>query len=225
MPIDPSTAPTSSAFASARTALVDELRANGIRDTRVLSAIARVPRHEFVPPPERDQAYENRALPIGGGQTISQPYIVALMTQMLQLHGDERVLEVGTGSGYQAAVLATSAREVYTIEIDPALAATARQRLHSLGYTNVHVRAGDGFFGWESAAPFDGIIVTAFAPHVPERLVAQLKSGGRLVMPLGDAMGQTLIRADKDADGRLSIERVTEVLFVPMTGAVQTPMQ
>lgn len=206
--------------AGARDRLIEELRSEGIRDARVLAAIAKVPRHEFVRPQDQARAYRNQALPIGGGQTISQPYVVALMSQLLELRGDERVLEVGTGSGYQAAVLAVLARDVYSIEIDAVLATEARSRLQRLGYQNVQVRAGDGFFGWEEAAPFDAIIVTAVAPQVPERLVAQLKPGGRLIMPLGADDKQRLIRGRKE-DGRLKIEPVIEVSFVPMTGAVR----
>jgi protein-L-isoaspartate(D-aspartate) O-methyltransferase len=173
-------------------------------------------------PEDRDRAYADQALPIPGGQTISQPYVVALMSQLLELRGDERVLEVGTGSGYQAAVLTLLAREVYSVEIDPQLADTARQRLQRLGYRNAQVRAGDGFYGWEEAAPFDAVILTAAAPTIPERLVAQLKSGGRVVMPLGEGGHETLIRARKDAGG-LTTERIAAVAFVPMTGAVRTP--
>jgi len=208
------------AFAAARTALLEELRADGIGDVRVLGAIAKVPRHEFVLPQDRDRAYANHALPIPGGQTISQPYIVALMTQLLELRGDERVLEVGTGSGYQAAVLAELAREVYSIELDPGLAESARQRLARLGYGRVQVRAGDGYFGWEEAAPFDAIIITATAPRIPERLVAQLKPGAPLVMPLSEGFSETLIRA-RQVDGDLKIERIADVAFVPMRGAIR----
>jgi protein-L-isoaspartate(D-aspartate) O-methyltransferase len=209
-------------FAAARQALLAELRAEGITDARVLAALERVPRQEFVRPGERAYAYVNEALPIGGGQTISQPYIVALMTELLELHGGERVLEVGTGSGYQAAVLATLAGEVYSIEIDPALADTARERLQHLGYGNVQVRCGDGFYGWEEAAPFDAVIITAAAPRIPERLLAQLKDGGALVMPLDEHGREVLIRVRHGAQGP-TIERVAQVAFVPMRGAVRTP--
>lgn len=209
-------------LAAARTALLQELGTQGITDARVLSAMARVPREQFVRQQDRARAYANQALPIGGGQTISQPYIVALMSQLLELRGDERVLEVGTGSGYQAAVLALLAREVYSIEIDAGLAESAGARLRALGYTTVSVRAGDGFYGWEQAAPFDAIIVTAVAPHIPQRLVDQLKPGGRLVMPLGDGTKQALIRGRKQ-DGSLRTEHVADVVFVPMTGAVRSP--
>jgi len=209
---------------AARGRLLAELRREGIRDDRVLNAIARVPREEFVRLQDRGRAYANEALSIGGGQTISQPYIVAFMSQLLQLRGDERVLEIGTGSGYQAAVLAELAREVSSIEIDPGLAVTARERLGRLGYQNVKVRAGDGWYGWQEEAPFDAIIITAVAPRIPERLMAQLKPGGCLVMPLGDEGRQNLIRARKQ-DGELKVERFADVLFVPMTGAVRTPTQ
>jgi protein-L-isoaspartate(D-aspartate) O-methyltransferase len=209
---------------TARGRLLAELRREGIRDDRVLNAIGRVPREEFVRAQDRARAYANEALPIAGGQTISQPYIVAFMSQLLQLRGDERVLEIGTGSGYQAAVLAELAREVWSIEIDSGLAVSARERLGRLGYENVKVRAGDGWYGWEEEAPFDAIIITAVAPRIPDRLIAQLKPSGRLVMPLGDEGRQNLIRARKQ-DGELKIERFTDVLFVPMTGAVRTPTQ
>ena len=217
----PSEAPAGAPeLAAARTALLNELRQQGVTDARVLSAMAQVPREQFVRPQDRARAYANRALPIGGGQTISQPYIVGLMSQLLELRGGERVLEVGTGSGYQAAVLALLARDVYSIEIDEGLADSARTRLRTLGYANVRVRSGDGFYGWEEVAPFDAIIVTAVAPHIPQRLVDQLKAGGRLVMPLGDEAQQVLIRARKAAGG-LQTERVADVMFVPMTGAVR----
>jgi len=219
--VDPASAPDISA---ARARLVAELRQEHIRDERVLNAIARVPREEFVRPEDRIRAYANEALPIGGGQTISQPYVVAYMSQLLELRGDERVLEIGTGSGYQAAILAKLAHEVYSIEIDPGLAASARDRLARLGYENAKVRAGDGSYGWEGAAPFDAIIITAAAPRIPARLVTQMKPGGRLVMPLGGAAHQSLIRA-RSEDGGVKIERFTDVLFVPMTGAVSTPLK
>jgi protein-L-isoaspartate(D-aspartate) O-methyltransferase len=207
----------------ARSRLLAELRSEGVSDPRVLNALDRVPREEFVRPEDRQRAYANRALPIGGGQTISQPLIVGLMSQLLQLKGGERVLEIGTGSGYQAAVLSLLAREVFSIEIDPQLAAGAAGLLHRLGYANVRVRAGDGFYGWEEAAPFDAVIITAVAPRIPERLVAQVRSGGVLVMPLEEGRSETLIRARKQEDGSVSIERFGAVAFVPMRGAVRTP--
>jgi len=220
MPSSDANSPSDSAAARAR--LLAELRSEGVTDVRVLHAMAQVPRQEFVRTEDQSRAYDNRALPIGGGQTISQPYIVAIMTQLAELHGGERVLEIGTGSGYQAAVLALLTAEVYSIEIDPVLADSARQRLVQLGYRNVTVRAGDGFYGWAEEAPFDAILITAAAPRIPERLVGQLKLGGRLVMPLGDGAYQTLIRGRKTQSG-LAVERFDDVLFVPMTGAIRSP--
>ncbi len=217
--VDPPATPDLSA---ARARLLEDLRREGIRDARVLKALAQVRREEFVLPQDRARAYANEALSIAGGQTISQPFIVAFMSQLLELRGEERVLEIGTGSGYHAAVLAELAHEVYTIEIDPLLGATARERLARLGYENVRVRIGDGWYGWEEAAPFDAIVITAVAPRIPERLVAQLKPLGCVVMPLGDEFRQSLIRACKQDDG-LKVQRFSDVLFVPMTGAVRTP--
>jgi protein-L-isoaspartate(D-aspartate) O-methyltransferase len=187
-------------FAAARSALLAELRAEGINDARVLTALGRVPREEFVRPDERAYAYANEALPIAGGQTISQPYIVALMTQLLGLHGGERVLEIGTGSGYQAAILSGLAREVFSIEVVPELAFEAGVKLARLGYRNVTVKAGDGGRGWPEKAPFDAIIVTAAAGEgVPPDLVAQLKPGGRMVVPVGQGrFAQNLILVTKD---------------------------
>lgn len=198
-----------------------DLRARGIRDPRVLHAMSQVPRHLFVPEGQRASAYEDRPLPIGEGQTISQPYTVALMTELLQLQGNEKVLEIGTGSGYQAAVLGHLAKEVYTIEILPALAEKARENLLRLGYNQVRVKAGDGFFGWEEKGPFDAILITASATRVPEPLWQQLSEGGRLVMPLGaEGKPQKLVRIRK-IDGHLRIEEVTDVIFVPMKGAIE----
>ncbi|MFQ5903853.1 MAG: protein-L-isoaspartate(D-aspartate) O-methyltransferase, partial [Candidatus Binatia bacterium] len=198
-----------------------DLRGRGIKDRRVLEAMALVPRHLFVPESQRPLAYQDRPLPIGQDQTISQPYIVALMTELLELKGNEKVLEVGTGSGYQAAVLSHIAREVYTIEIIPPLAERAKGTLARLGYNNVWVKVGDGFFGWEEKGPFEAILVTASAEKIPEPLWQQLREGGRLVMPLGgERRNQRLVRARKIA-GRRHVENITGVLFVPMTGAVQ----
>src|SRR5262249_12380288 len=161
------------------------IKARGIKDQRVLRAMAKVPRHEFVPEAVRDASYQDRPLPIGQGQTISQPYIVALMTEAVSLRSTHRVLEARTGSGYQAAVLADSVKEVYTIELLPGLAKQARARLERLGYNNVKVRAGDGYKGWQEAGPFDAVLVTCGADHVPEPLFEQLKPGGVLVIPVG----------------------------------------
>ena len=208
--------------AHARQRMVEQdLRGRGIRNLRVLQAMSQVPRHLFVPEGLRAFAYEDRPLSIGEEQTISQPYMVALMTELLQLQGNEKVLEVGTGSGYQAAVLSHLAKEVYTIEILPALAEKARENLLRLGYAQVRVKAGDGFFGWEEKGPFDAILITASAPRVPEPLWQQLSERGRLVMPLGaEGQPQKLVRVRK-IDGRLRIEEVTDVLFVPMKGAIE----
>lgn len=195
----------------------EQIVARGIRDPRVISAMLKVPRHEFVPPEYRHMAYEDRPLPIGFGQTISQPYMVALMTEALQLRPSDKVLEVGTGSGYQAAVLAEICKEVYTIEIIPELAERAKGTLERLGYKNVHVRCGDGFLGWPEEAPFDAIIVTCAPPYVPPPLIQQLAEGGRLVIPVGAQPVQTLVRLRK-VGGKILREAITECLFVPMTG-------
>lgn len=187
-------------------------------DPRVLEAIGRVPRHRFVPQFVRPWAYDNKPLPIGHGQTISQPYIVALMTHLLQPARGHRVLEVGTGSGYQAAVLAELVAFVHTIEIVEPLGAEARERLATLGYRNVEVRIGDGYRGWPEHAPFDGILVTAGADHIPQPLVQQLKPGGRMVIPVGPAdMVQELTVIEKKADGSLERRTVIPVRFVPLT--------
>ena len=190
----------------------------GKADPRVMEAMGRVRRHEFVPFAMVPYAYENRPLPIGEGQTIYQPYIVALMTDLARLKKDDRVLEVGTGSGYQAAILAELVANVHSIEIVPSLAATARERLARLGYRNVEVVTGDGYAGIESRAPFDAIVVTAGAPHVPPALVRQLKPGGRMVIPVGDAGAiQQLTVIEKRADGTTTTRQVIPVRFVPLT--------
>ncbi|MBI2561152.1 MAG: protein-L-isoaspartate(D-aspartate) O-methyltransferase [candidate division NC10 bacterium] len=205
------------AFARARQQMVErQLKARDITDARVLWALGRIPRHRFVRPALAGEAYADRPLPIDEGQTISQPYIVALMTQLLELRGPERVLEVGTGSGYQAAVLAELVKQVYTIEILPGLAAGARARLKALGYTNVEVRAGDGYQGWPDQAPFDAIIVTAGATHIPQALIAQLKEGGRLVIPVDVASGYQELLHGRKAHGRLITRSVAPVRFVPL---------
>jgi len=196
----------------------DQLQSRDIRDKRVLEAMGRVPRHLFVGPEFRRQAYEDYPLPIEEGQTISQPYIVALMTQCLELEGGETVLEVGTGSGYQAAVLALLADRVFTIEINARLAESAAGLLKDLGTTNVEVRSGDGFFGWPERGPFDGIIVTCAARRVPQPLLDQLQEGGRLVIPVGETNDiQRLLRLRK-VKGQVRQEEITLVRFVPMLG-------
>jgi protein-L-isoaspartate(D-aspartate) O-methyltransferase len=188
-------------------------------DPRVMKAMASVPRHEFVPPEEVHNAYENRPLPIGHGQTISQPYIVAIMTDMLNLKPDSKVLELGTGSGYQAAILGEMAGEVYTIEIVEPLGVSAKKRLQRLGYENVTTKVGDGYYGWEEHAPFDAIIVTAAASHIPPPLIKQLKAGGRMVIPVGSRfMTQQLLVVDKHDDNKVVSRQVMPVLFVPVTG-------
>lgn len=185
----------------------------------VLDAMGRVPRHEFVPDDLRDAAYDDRPLPIGYGQTISQPFIVALMTHLLQPRPGHRVLELGTGSGYQAAVLAALDVETYTIEIIPELGDAAAARLRRLGYDGVRTRIGDGYFGWPEAAPFDGIVVTAAASHVPPPLIDQLKPGGRIIIPVGPPfMVQQLVLVTKQADGGLRTRQLLPVRFVPLTG-------
>jgi len=186
---------------------------------RVLRAIESVRRERFVPDGAQPYAYENVPLAIGHGQTISQPFIVALMTDLLEPEPGDRMLEIGTGSGYQAAVLAELVDEVYTIEIIPELAQTASARLESLGYDNVRVKAGDGWHGWPEAAPFDGIIVTAVDEQVPPRLLEQLAPGGRLVLPLGPSMGgQMLSVISRNAEGETARDDVLPVQFVPLTG-------
>src|SRR5271166_6028520 len=188
-------------------------------DPRVLRVMGALPRHEFVPEDLRPASYADRPLPIGYGQTISQPLIVALMTDLLNANATSVVLEVGTGSGYQAAVVAELVRQVYTIEIIPDLAHSAADRLHRLGYANVTVRVGDGYFGWPDAAPFDGIIVTAAAAHIPPPLLQQLKPGGRMAIPVGPPFGlQHLTVVERGADGRVRTRQLFPVKFVPLTG-------
>jgi len=210
------TAATSNQENTAAARMVDQqLRPSDIRDPRVLAVMREVPRHRFVPSELAARAYDDTPLPIGYGQTISQPYIVAYMTQALELRPEHRVLEVGTGSGYQAAVLARIAKEVYTIEIVPELAARAAATLRELGYGNVHVREGDGYAGWPERAPFDRIMVTAAPDHVPQPLVDQLAMGGRLVIPVGDVRQQMAILT-KTKDGVVE-RRTIAVRFVPLT--------
>lgn len=186
---------------------------------RVMDALGRVERHRFVPPSMVPHAYRNRPLPIGEGQTISQPFVVALMTDLLDLSGGEKVLEIGTGSGYQAAILAEMGARVFTVEIVPELARQARERLDAAGYRKVAVRIGDGWAGWPEEAPFDAIIVTAAPPRIPQPLIDQLRPGGRLVIPVGrDTLSQELVVAVKQADGSIHRRQVLPVAFVPFTG-------
>jgi protein-L-isoaspartate(D-aspartate) O-methyltransferase len=197
-----------------------QIKARGVKDTLVLNAMKKVPRHLFVPEKLKSKAYWDRPLPIGENQTISQPYIVAFMTEQLKLKGKEKVLEIGTGSGYQAAVLAEIVKEVYTIEIVPTLGEQARDRLQKLGYKNVHVKIGDGYRGWPEHAPFDAIIITAAPDHIPQPLINQLKRGGRMILPVGD-LYQDLILVTKDMDGNVWKKSILPVIFVPMTGEAQ----
>ena len=208
-------------IAAARRRMVErDLQGRDITDKRVLAAMGRVARHRFVPQPLADSAYADRPLPIGQNQTISQPYIVALMTQLAKPKPKSRALDVGTGSGYQAAVLSELCKEVYSIEIVKPLAEQAKRRLASLGYDNVTVRHGDGYQGWKEHAPFDVIIVAAAAGHVPKPLLEQLAPGGRMVIPVG-RWYQDLILLEKQKDGTIRRKNITAVLFVPMTGEAE----
>lgn len=198
-----------------------DLKGRGIKDKSVLAVMAKVPRHLFVGEYQRELAYGDNPLPIAEGQTISQPYVVALMTEALRVKPTDRVLEIGTGSGYQAAVLAELAKEVYSIEIRKRLADSAGKRLRDLGYRNVAVKHADGYYGWEEHAPFDVIVITAAANHIPPPLIRQLKEGGRLILPLGGTtFFQTLTLATKKG-GELKVEEMGSVAFVPMTGEAQ----
>lgn len=207
-------------YLAARQAMVgDQIRREGISDPRVLQAMLDVPRHLFVPSGVRSRAYDPRPLPIGEGQTISQPYIVGFMTEILRLKPSDRVLEVGTGSGYQAAIASKIAQEVYTVEIFESLAARSRRTLSDLGFRNVHVRQGDGYYGWEEKAPFDAIIVTCAGGHIPPPLLRQLKNGGRMILPVGGPfLTQNLVFIEKSADGSISQRNVLPVAFVRLLG-------
>ena len=212
-------------FTSQRKALIEEVRDYARRDyppgvdESVLQAMMRVERHEFVPEKSRSQAYRNHPLPIGHGQTISQPYIVAVMTDLVKITPNNTVLEIGTGSGYQAAVLAELVERVYSIEIVEPLAQQVKERLARLGYANITTRLGDGYYGWEEHAPFDSIIVTAAASHVPPPLVTQLKPGGRMVIPVGGPFQvQFLLLIEKDLQGEVTSRQIAAVRFVPLTG-------
>ena len=216
-------------FAAERNALMQEIAAlaretvgdtgRGTLDPRVMSVLARVPRHRFVPTSEVRAAYRNRPLPIGYGQTISQPYIVALMTDLMRVGPSDVVLEIGTGSGYQAAILAELGATVCTVEIIEPLAREAAERLRTLGYSRVRTRIGDGYYGWEDCGPFDSIIVTAAANHVPPSLVRQLKPGGRIVIPVGPPfLAQHLMLVERRTDGTIQTRQILPVAFVPLTG-------
>jgi protein-L-isoaspartate(D-aspartate) O-methyltransferase len=217
-------------YREARTQMIAEIE-NDVRQTSdwldkntlhgaVLAVMGKVPRHEFVPEQQRLQAYKNRPLPIGFGQTISQPYIVAIMTDLLDLQTGDVVFELGTGSGYQAAVLAELAGRVYSVEIVPELGERAAATLDRLAYANVEVRIGDGYYGWPEQAPFDAIIVTAAGDHIPPPLVQQLKPGGRMILPVGSAfLTQQLMLVEKQPDGGIITREVLPVRFVPLTGA------
>jgi protein-L-isoaspartate(D-aspartate) O-methyltransferase len=195
----------------------DQIIPRGVRDERVLAALRKVPRHEFLPEAIRGMAYADNALPIGEGQTISQPYMVALMTELLALKGTERVLEIGTGSGYQTAVLAELCEKVYTVERIKMLADRARTTLDRLGYRSVAIKVYDGTYGWKDMAPFDAILVTAGAPEIPVPLVEQLREGGKMVIPVGSRYGQELIRVVKTAEGIVT-ELNIPCVFVPLIG-------
>jgi protein-L-isoaspartate(D-aspartate) O-methyltransferase len=205
-------------FEKERNRMVDEqIVGRGVKDERVLAAMRKIPRHEFLPEAIRGIAYADNALPLGEGQTMSQPYMVALMTELLGLKGAERVLEIGTGSGYQSAVLAELCEKVYTVERIKPLADKARATLDRLGYKSVAIKIYDGTYGWREMAPFDAIMVTAGSPDIPAPLVEQLKEGGRMVIPVGDRYGQQLITVDKTAEGTIT-ERSIPCVFVPLIG-------
>ncbi|HMA61540.1 MAG TPA: protein-L-isoaspartate(D-aspartate) O-methyltransferase [bacterium] len=196
------------------TMVENQIKSRGIHDPAVLNAMNEVKRREFVPPVYQSYAYSDQPLPIGHGQTISQPYIVALMTSLLELDQDSKVLEIGTGSGYQAAILAELCDSVFSVEIIEELGTEARQRLHKLGYDNVFVRIGDGYQGWQEHAPYDGIIVTCAPPEIPEALKAQLKNGGRMVVPVGEKYQDLQLLIKKD--GKIKEKSIIPVRFVPM---------
>lgn len=211
-------------YATAREKMVrSQIRSRGISDEKVLNAMSGVPRHIFVPKKLMSRAYADHPLPIGQGQTISQPYIVALMTESLELKGHERVLEIGTGSGYQAAILANITKEVYTIEIKEKLYKKASRVLGSLGYMNVKTRHSDGYFGWPEAAPFDCIMITAAIDHIPPPLLKQLKDGGRLILPLGNPFSYQNLSLVTKHGKDYAVKQITGVLFVPMTGYALDP--
>lgn len=209
-------------FAGKRHKMIErDIRDRGIRDPKVLNAMSRIGRERFVDRGLAGQAYEDHPLPIGEGQTISQPYVVALMTEALKLKPGDRVLEIGTGSGYQAAVLAEIVSEVYTIEIRKRLTEHAERLLSSLGYRNIKVKYGDGYFGWEEHGPYDAIIVTAAANHIPPSLIRQLKEGGRLIIPLGSTIYTQILTIVTKKKGDLDVMQLGAVAFVPMVGEAE----
>jgi len=199
----------------------NDIKGRGVKDKKVLDAMARIPRHLFVEERLRERAYADYPLPIGDGQTISQPYVVALMTEALRLRPGDRVLEIGTGSGYQAAVLAEIVKDVYTIEIRKSLADMAEKRFRELGYKNVKVKYADGYLGWEEYAPFDAIIITASANHIPPPLIRQIKEGGRLIIPLGNTVYYQMLTLLTKKKGDLDVEQMGSVAFVPMIGEAE----
>lgn len=202
-----------------------DIKGRGVKDPKVLGAMLRIPRQLFVDDSLKTMAYADHPLPIGDGQTISQPYVVALMTEALRLKATDRVLEIGTGSGYQAAVLAEIVKEVYTIEIRKSLAEKSSELLKTLGYKNIQVKYADGYFGWEEYAPFDAIIITASANHIPPPLLKQLTNGGRLIVPVGSTLYAQMLTLVTRKEGDFDIEQMTPVAFVPMTGEVQKGKQ
>ncbi|OQY26838.1 MAG: protein-L-isoaspartate O-methyltransferase [Candidatus Cloacimonetes bacterium 4572_55] len=220
--ITPSKTPSEDPFSSKREKMIELIQKRRLTDELVIEAMKKVPRHLFVPERWRAQAYNDYPLPIGYDQTISQPYIVAFMTAQLQLTGQEKVLEIGTGSGYQAAVLAEIVDSVFTIEIIDSLAIKAQQILRNLNYGNIFFKIGDGYEGWIKYAPYDCIIVTAAPNHIPQALIDQLKNGGRMIIPVG-SFWQELTLVMKDEEGNISQESILPVRFVPMTGKAQEP--
>jgi len=220
--LSPDLAISTDVFEKKRQEMVEkDIKGRGVKDQRVLSAMLIVQRHLFVDEGQQNKAYNDHPLPIGEGQTISQPYVVALMTEAIDLKGNERVLEIGTGSGYQAAILAEIVQEVFTIEIKKGLHEMVKARLQKLGYSNIQVKHGDGYYGWESHAPFDVIMVTASANHIPPPLLAQLKEGGRLIIPLGSTFFYQNLTLVKKEKGKHTIKELGGVAFVPMTGQAQ----
>ncbi len=217
----PNTKRLNSYAAERKDMVKNQIEARGVSDKKVLSAMEKVPRHLFVSEQYRTEAYRDYPLPIGEGQTISQPYIVAIMTELAKLKGDEKVLEIGTGSGYQAAVLSLLCREVYSIEYIESLAKTAGQKLKELGYKNVYVKNGDGFIGWTEAAPFDVIIITCALPYIPDSLVRQLKEQGRIVAPIGEEYETQILTIFEKTDNKLNEKEYEPVRFVPMKGEIK----